>query len=139
MSLITACLPSIKRFLADWAAGVANAGISEPFELQHSSANKSRSGYGQPSGIRSFGRSQSGTKNGSHIEPERDNAPATYSYYARKGREDRGGDDIETESKKGLTDGVIMQTFDYTVEYDEDRYNNGSGSSSGRPKGFSRV
>ena len=46
MSIITACLPSIKHFLADWAAGVLNAAISEPVE-QQLSTGRSKNGYGQ--------------------------------------------------------------------------------------------
>ena len=76
---------------------------------------------GQSSGLRSFGRSQQGTKNASHHEPEADNT--TYSYYARKRRDSKCWDNEDTESRRGLTDDTIIRTVAYTVEYEEDHRN----------------
>lgn len=111
VSLITACLPSIKRWLTDWAAGVGNAGILEPYELQASSGHQ-QSRTGEPSGgFRSFVRSRNRTNNMSskgRQTPFEDNMHDN----------DRGQDD--GDSKKGLTDG-ILQTVDYRVDYDSHR------------------
>lgn len=110
VSLITACLPSIKRWLTDWAAGVGNAGIMEPFEIQASSGNQN-SRSGEPSGFRSFVRSRNRTNNMSSKSqqmPYEDNA------HDQDLRQDDG------DSKKGLTDG-ILQTVDYRVDYDSNR------------------
>lgn len=114
VSLITACLPSIKRFLTDWAAGIANAGMVEPYELQSS---VDRSKIGQSYGNRSFARFQ--TRSNDMMKSDRA-AGVSYSDYAsrRKDDQDRGADD--GDSKKGLTDG-IMKTIDYHIEYDKVR------------------
>ncbi|KAK3699701.1 hypothetical protein LTR37_016306 [Vermiconidia calcicola] len=114
VSLITACLPSIKRFLTDWAAGIANAGMVEPYELQSS---VDRSKIGQSYGNRSFARFQ--TRSNDMMKSDRA-AGVSYSDYAsrEKDDQDRGADD--GDSKKGLTDG-IMKTIDYHIEYDKVR------------------
>ena len=125
VSLISACLPSIKRFLTDWAAGVTNAPM-EAFELANFSTDPT---YGNGSGLRSFVRSQvrgkltsrqDRTQELSHMQ-SRDERE----YHAREG---------DTESKRGLTasDG-ILQTLDYRVEYEEDQHPwDGSTSSGGK-------
>lgn len=111
VSLITACLPSIKRWLTDWAAGVGNAGIMEPYEIQASSGNhNSRSD--EPSGFRSFVRSRNrGTNN---MSSKGRQTPYEDNPHEQDLRQDDG------DSKKGLTDG-ILQTMDYRVDYDLNR------------------
>jgi len=121
ISLITACLPSIKRWLTDWAAGVANAGVREPWELQNSSGHgDSRSS--PMSGLRSFAKSQVRSGNMSKSGKETPTMDVGYSpHHYGQGRaegEERVVDD--GDSKKGLTDG-ILQTVDYHVEYERDR------------------
>lgn len=120
MSLITACLPSIKRFLTDWAAGVTAAPMLEVFELQNSSNNPT---YGQSSGLRSFVRSHPRNKRSSKLDRSADIEQS------RLGREEHGGKEDDTESKRGLTDGIV-QTVDYRVEYEEDqtRWDGSTGS-----------
>lgn len=117
VSLVTACLPSIKRWLTDWAAGVANAGILEPYEIQASSGHTNSRGAG-PSGFRSFVRSRtnnasskSGGGGGGGI-----NMHSLNSTHKAEPTADDG------DSKKGLTDG-ILQTVDYRVDYDNHRWN----------------
>ncbi|KAK5169521.1 uncharacterized protein LTR77_005497 [Saxophila tyrrhenica] len=112
MSVITACLPSIKRWLTDWAAGVANAGIMEPYELQHSSGHAA-SRSGRTSGLRSFGQSQ----HRSHTTSAQGKTAQMDTGYGRRIEQERVVDD--GDSKKGLTDG-ILQTVDYHVEYEHD-------------------
>ena len=123
VSLITACLPSIKRFLSDWAAGVTNAPM-KAFELATSSNNPT---YGQSSGVRSFVRSQARGK----LTSRQDRSQELSHMQSRDAREGnaRKGD---TESKRGLTDGII-QTVDYRVEYEEDQHPwDGSAGSGGK-------
>jgi len=107
-SLITATLPSIKRFLTDWAAGVANAGLVAPFELQEST--------GQSYGARSISRSRHRFNNLAKGNPG-NISNVSYSGYVRSGRNDQGPVIDDGDSKKGLTDG-IMQTTDYHIEFE---------------------
>jgi len=70
LSIITACIPSIKRFLADWAAGLSKAEINDAFELEHS-AGKSHSGnntYAAGSGLGSKLASRLGLSTNSRVE-----------------------------------------------------------------------
>lgn len=112
VSLITACLPSIKRFLSDWAAGVTNA----PMEAFEQATSSNTPAYGSSSGLRSFVRSQTRGK----LTSRHDRSQELSHMQSRDGREHRarGGD---TESTRGLQDGIIMQTVDYRVDYAEDQ------------------
>jgi hypothetical protein len=115
-SLLTACLPSIKRLLVSWAAGVHNNGIREAYDIQNSS---NMMGSGQVSNNpRSFQRSNQSALNRSRSKHEIDEAAYTH-YTEERNSDGARGDD--SESKKGLTDG-IMQTIDYRVEYSGDRF-----------------
>lgn len=109
MSLVTACLPSIKRFLMDWAAGVSNNMVGDTSDYVHSSSGKSRPA--QASGLRSFTRSRLG---GSHMRPD---DGTQYSTYAHGGSQEGNQIVDDGDSKKGLTEG-IMQTTDVHVRYD---------------------
>ncbi|KAK5124841.1 hypothetical protein LTR08_005518 [Meristemomyces frigidus] len=112
VSIITACLLSIKHFLTDWAAGVANAGIAETYELQNSSHGY---GDGQPSTVRSFNSPHSRRRSEDRVKAVRDGGP-TYEYRARRRRDNHNRVDNDTESERGLTDG-ILQTVDYHIEF----------------------
>lgn len=120
-SLITACLPALKRFFMDWAAGIGNELVGGTFELQYSSGKATRSG--QASGLRSFGRSVTRSHTTSRARPGQD---ATYSTYVHGGRGERERTTDDGDSKKGLTDG-ILQTVDYQIEFDENRHDQHSG------------
>ena len=113
VSIITACLPSIKRFLSDWAAGVANAGIAEAYELQNFSHGY---GIGQSSTVRSFNSPHSRRRSADQIKAVRDGAQ-TYEYRARRRRDEHNQVDNDTDSERGLTDG-ILQTVDFRVEFE---------------------
>lgn len=142
ISIITACIPSIKRFLADWAAGLSKAEINDAFELEHS-AGKSHSGnatYAAGSGLGSKLASKLGMTSSSRAEitsvshnrsRDRDHHHGERSHGRRGGQQSPSGD--TSDSVKGLTDGVIMHTIDYKVEY-EDAHENASTSSSGRER-----
>ena len=143
-SIITACIPSIKRFLADIQSGLMAAGISEYYETAHSGgktyANQSF-GYAKGTGIGSrlakrLGVSstsgsamRSRNEKDSRIDNVNGREVDLEELHGRKAR--KGGQAVETtESVKGLTmpenDNVIVQTIDYKVEYEDAR----SGSSS---------
>jgi hypothetical protein len=146
LSIITACIPSIKRFLADWASGLSKAEINEGFEMEVS-AGKSRSGgetgrtgYGMGS-KGSMGGSRSGGIGG-RLAPRlwgisggsgmgksmvgsmgsqrgREEGEIGLKDLGRSGGGAKGGAREESDSVKGLTDGVIMYTKDYKVEYED--------------------
>lgn len=108
VSLVTACLPSIKRFLMDWAAGVSNNMVGDTSEYVHTSSGRSRPA--QTSGLRSFTRSRI-TASKSRLQEG-----TAYSSYAHGGSQERDGVADDGDSKKGLTEG-IMQTTDVHVQY----------------------
>lgn len=107
VSLITACLPSIKRFLKDWAAGATSAPMLDAFELQISSNNPT---YGRGSGLRSFVRSMPRSKGTSKLEGSELNQSRT--------RDDKIRSEDDAGSRRGLTDGIV-QTVDFRIEYEE--------------------
>ena len=144
LSIITACIPSIKRFLADWAAGLSKAEINDAFELEHSNG-KSRSGnntYAGGSGLGSKLATRLGLSTGSRAEVtsvsrsrDRDRDHNIDRMGGRRtGQPSPSGD--TSDSVKGLTDGVIMHTIDYKVEYEESAtaQRSESMSSSGRDR-----
>lgn len=124
-SIITACIPSIKRFLTDWAAGISRAAVIDTFELQHTtgrshSENKSYTqGTGRNNqltsklGLNRSGRSEVTSTCRSHGDREDSGIPVQTRKWQRSRSDDTG------DSVKGLTDGMIMHTMDYTVEYED--------------------
>jgi hypothetical protein len=146
VSIVTACIPSIKRFLADWAAGLSKTQITEPFELEHSGAMAtSPSTYAQGSRLGSKIATRLGLNSESRDETswtlsgrgERDNIGMANSgnIHARTGgrRAQNFPEQDTSESVKGLTHGMILQTTDYSVEFeDTNNGENGHGSCSSR-------
>lgn len=140
LSVITACIPSIKRFLADWAAGISAATISDPFEFEHSAGNTGSQSNPTASYLGSKLASKLGVSSKSHVtSTSRSWADASQpqheaKVYSRRLQQSPSAD--TSDSVKGLTDGVIMQTMDYRVEYEdrqgETMYRNRSSSSSVR-------
>ncbi|KAK2788387.1 hypothetical protein FQN52_006711 [Onygenales sp. PD_12] len=138
-SIITACIPSLKTFLADIRSGLTGATISEPFELAHSggrtrvhgttrTANGSSSGNSLGGGFGGrMGTSSSTTKTmgssrawrwrGGEWKMGGDGYPFAYGR-GGVGRIGKRGTEESSESVKGLTDGVIVHTVDYRVEFD---------------------
>ncbi|KAJ9606421.1 hypothetical protein H2200_009382 [Cladophialophora chaetospira] len=131
LSIVTACIPSIKRFLADWAAGLSAITISEPFELEHSAgktgggSNTYALGSGMGSkiaktlGLSSTSKAEITSTTRSRNDPDDDGTLGPHT--ARNRTRATGGrqPDRESESVKGLTDGVIMHSIDYRVEYED--------------------
>lgn len=94
-SIITTCLPSMRRFLNAWASGIANHSLEE-YELQVSS----RHGNDPALGTLSFVES------------------ASKVMASQTKRAQRSAAEDDGYSNKGLTDG-IRQTVDYHVEYED--------------------
>lgn len=136
LSLITACIPSIKRFLMDWAAGVSNNMVGDAYEWQHtSSGGKSRPA--QASGLRSYTRSRMNVSSksrgaGGTLVSSDPQERTMYSSYAHGGMHERDAVVDDGDSKKGLTEGII-QTRDVHVQYEEEQ-----NSSDGRPSAHFR-
>lgn len=127
LSIITACIPCIKRFLADLSTGMMTVNISEPLEMtmktastsvttpDSTTAEKSRLG----SRLFSFSRNRSRASK-SHtsisIDLEKHHQPKlTPSQNTRTAKIGK------SESMDALTEGVIVQTIDYEVNYEHAR------------------
>lgn len=140
ISIITACIPSIKRFLADIQSGLMGVNISEPYELTHSGGKATQLRYGQGTGLgskiatrlgMSAGKSQSNSAIRSRGEKDQRDVDLEDMRYTRGANLHPGhvGNNARahsnrnmretSESVKGLTDDVIMQTIDYKVEYED--------------------
>ncbi|EXJ65321.1 hypothetical protein A1O7_01662 [Cladophialophora yegresii CBS 114405] len=148
LSIVTACIPSIKRFLADWAAGLSAITISEPFELEHSSGKTglgNSNTYAMGSGMGSKIATKLGLSSSSKAEitstvrsrHDPNDAEVLGDNTARNRSRGTGGrqPDSTSDSVKGLTDGVIMHSIDYRVEYEDQTTDNrdwSSRSSGGR-------
>ncbi|KAK3702142.1 hypothetical protein LTR37_015117 [Vermiconidia calcicola] len=109
MSLVTACVPSIKRLISDWKAGVVNAGIMEPFEIQNSIDTAAS---GQGISARNFRKSQ----RRAHDWRSSDRKESVYLKYAARAGDNEGRVGSDRDSETRLTDG-ILQTVDFRVDY----------------------
>jgi len=138
LSIITACIPSIKRFLADWAGGLSRAAINNSFELEHtvgrshSGNNTFSQGSGQTHslatklGLSRLGRAEVTSTSRSHGNGK----DSDVNLHTQKPQRTRLED--TSDSVKGLIDGVIVQTMDYRVEYEDNELTllDGGGSTS---------
>lgn len=142
LSIITACIPCIKRFLADLSVGLTVIAVSEPMEMtvkQTSSNNPMRgsktgssSEGGFFSGLMSRSRTAPSSQLGSRKGKSKPVNSSNEDPYSQ--RQDfqpdwatRSRPVIErSESVKGLTQNIIVQTIDYEVNYE-------AAPSSGRP------
>jgi len=132
---MTACVPFIKRFLADWATGMSAATISDPFELEHSaskSGGRSHShAYGSGTGKWNLGSEiasrlgRGGGKSRTEVSTavsrsgggETDEVQSGVRGHTRKTRESPSSD--TSDSVRGLMDDVIMHTVEYKVEFED--------------------
>lgn len=135
VSIVTACIPSIKRFLADWASGLSGVIISEPFELEHSagksgifnsSSYAAGSGLGSKMATRLGLSSSSRDHNNSHLrsgDSHHENLNGRKQPIHASGNRSAivhaADPNDASDSVKGLTDGVIMHSIDYRVEYED--------------------
>ena len=139
-SIITACIPSIKRFLADIQSGLMGVNISEQYEVSHSGGKATFISYGKGTGLGTklasrLGMTTNKSMNNSGLRSRAEKDPDTIDLEEmRRNRTNiRGGKEPRerTESVKGLTDDVIMQTIDYKVEYEDNTEASDGGRSSG--------
>jgi hypothetical protein len=132
LSIITACIPSIKRFFADVQSGLMGVTISESYELTHSGGKhtqlQSNSGTGLGSRLasrfgRSANRSHGASGTGSQTGGENAGNYTSEGQFGNKARVRAGMNQPfhspDTESVKGLTTNVIHQKIDYDIEYEE--------------------
>lgn len=132
ISIITACIPSIKRFFADVQSGLMGVTISESYELTHSGGKntqlQSTSGTGLGSRLasrfgRSANRSHGASGTGSQSGAENTGDYTSEGQFGSKARVRAGMTSPylspETESIKGLTTNAIHQKIDYDIEYEE--------------------
>ncbi|KAK4896009.1 hypothetical protein LTR27_005865 [Elasticomyces elasticus] len=133
MSIITACIPSIKRFFMDVQSGLMAVTISEQYEMTHSGGKaaemQSSSGLSVGSRLASkFGISSRRSRALSRTEiSQQGEARGPFASIAEGQSSNtawvRGGaakrEEPETESVKGLTDNAIHQTIDYAVVFEE--------------------
>lgn len=131
VSIITSCIPSIKRFLSEVQSGLMAVSISEQYEMTHSGGKGT---HLRSTGGTAFDRSRSMSRPGrSRLRSEEDDEPgyarATDGpYYSRARIRGNVKDDhkgLETESVEGLTRNAIHQRVDVDVDFEE--------SSDGRP------
>lgn len=125
-SLITACIPSIKRFLADVQSGLMGATISEQYELTHSGgkATQLQSGSGTGLGSRIASRlggvSHSSVTRSRAKESQGDSTQEEiYGNYAFARQSRAKPHAEENESIKGLARNVIHQKIDYEIEFEQ--------------------
>jgi len=126
LSIVTACIPSIKRFFMDVQSGLMGATISEQYEMTHSGGKATKlQGTSETSmgsrlasrlGIMSSrsqalsdaGHSQQGARDGTYTG-------TAHGRYTSRVR----GEASDTESIEGLTQGVIHQKIVFQVEFEE--------------------
>ncbi|KAK5713946.1 hypothetical protein LTR15_010852 [Elasticomyces elasticus] len=133
MSIITACIPSIKRFFMDVQSGLMAVTISEQYEMTHSGGKaaemQSSSGLSVGSRLASkFGIMSRRSRALSRTEHSQQGETRGPFASIAEGQSSntawvRGGaaktEEPETESVKGLTDNAIHQTIDYAVVSEE--------------------
>jgi hypothetical protein len=150
LSIITACIPSLKRFLQDLQSGVMAVNITESFELGLSKkvsssqpgayATVSGTGFASMTPSKLGGKSQtrSNVQTTGHdkddVEDLKDGYGPGDGHSFSQGHNNNAhkfstqGSTVErSDSVKGLTDGVIYRSVDFKVEY-EGRSSEGSGS-----------
>ncbi|RMZ86275.1 hypothetical protein DV736_g6498, partial [Chaetothyriales sp. CBS 134916] len=113
-SIITACIPSIKRFLADMQSGIMAAGLSEHYEQTHSGGKGTYGSHTHTRGLSfsgKFGLSSSGSS-GLRSRIEKNTRQEDHDVLKMKNIATRESG----ESARRLTGNVILQTIDYTVE-----------------------
>lgn len=132
VSIITACIPSIKRFLADVQSGLMGATISEQYEMTHSGGKATQlqsgsgtGGFGSKMASRIGGvmlsKSQDGSGMRSQVgKEELDSASGggAFGHVAFAKRPRSQTREEESESVKGLARNAIHQKIDYEVEYE---------------------
>lgn len=127
LSIITACIPCIKRFLADLSTGMMAVNISEPLEMTMknysnlessptpSRRGRSRFGSRMISSVKnksSFSKSATSTLTESGMLQRPQLAPQQSRRTTKVGKAENGS---------APSDGVIVHTIDYEVNYEQGR------------------
>lgn len=113
LSLITACIPSLKRLISDMQTGLTRVAIPEQFELESVLRSGSKGAKSpQVTGNQSRAYRYDGGKRSSLRVKE-----GGAKRFGGGGQRDGSPEEGRSESVKGLTEDAIFQTIDYRVEY----------------------
>lgn len=105
VSLLTACLPSVKRVLEGLAAGFSNANILEPFGFEQSSNRAaSRTGAESLAQVQTYAGART-----ERVKRRTSNGTEFAHHLRERTHSSEGGED--GESRRGLTEGIV-QTVD---------------------------
>ena len=139
LSIITACIPCLKRVLGDLRTGIMSVAIPEPFEMSVTGKLSSRgvdavSRSGPSMGSKIAARlgltsSQQRSANKSTLNSSGGGSRDLEKSYKRRSEP---GAVERSESVKHLKEGVIVRQSDFTVEYDA----RGPAPGHGRPGAF---
>lgn len=129
LSIITACIPCIKRFLADLSTGMMAVNIPEPLEMTMKNASSSvtspnTTSRGTPlrgSRLFSLSKNRSQTTRSRTSTSDDTEKPRRPQLVPPQGM--RTATIEKSESMDGLTEGVIMHTVDYEVNYENGKNN----------------
>ena len=125
-SIITACIPSIKRFFMSAQSGLMGVQITEQYELTHASKKDTRSAALSQNESRSGKKVGNGTSSNSEQVAGRDaqhSSPAVYtgSGDAQSRARVRVGlpkeQTEDTESTRGLTSDAIHERREFTLDF----------------------
>lgn len=132
LSIITACIPSLRRVLSDLQTGMMAGTVSEFFELSVSGGEATANGvYGSSS--RTGGGSKAAYGARSPLQSFKENTLTSRSRAERENDPDAGirfdfghgkraganRNSVErSDSVKNLTENAIVQTIDYEVRYE---------------------
>ncbi|KAF2217705.1 hypothetical protein CERZMDRAFT_92360 [Cercospora zeae-maydis SCOH1-5] len=124
LSVITACLPALKRFLMDVGAGIANGIMADAFEMQQGPIN--RSGYVPTTGE---GSRDTGSRSRYVSQNSRSREERRRQSSALQGDKIDGGVQEDETSREGSTDGILRTTgYEVLYEADDPDHQNRSGS-----------
>jgi hypothetical protein len=141
LSIVCACIPGLKRVLADLQTGMMGGTVSEFFELTVS-GGRTNTLYG--SGTKSASKSGYGVGSGLHSANDpaarEDDGPGSFAGGKQNKGAIRGQEGKPTmayrtvversDSLKNLTDNAIVQTIDYEVTYERSQERPRASSSS---------
>jgi hypothetical protein len=134
LSILTACLPSLKRIIDTLRSGTAAVTIDGPYELSISGGHTALPGFklkggSKPSkgrssrlsgGVSNGGGEISTSKFGGYGNGNTNNGRSSIGLMNSIMSRGEGKNVVErSDSIEGLTDNVIAQTLDHKVEFDE--------------------
>lgn len=145
LSIVTACIPSLRRVLSELQTGMMAGTVSQFFELSVSGGNTSSNpntngvyGSGSRTGDSKAGRSplqsfkDTTTISQSRAEREQDsNTDLRFNFRNPKRAAAKQNAIERSDSVKNLTENAIVQTIDYEVRYETGSERRHRASSSG--------